>query len=182
MYPKTTGKFVDPSMVTSHFHLREGDVVADFGAGSGHFMRPLAQSVGKSGMVYMVEVQKGLVEALGVRARELMLSNIRTLWCDLETPGGTKLKDGLLDAGLLSNTLFQLTDKEAALKEIARVLRKGAKLFVIDWSDSFGGLGPRPSDVMQEVSAKTLVAQHGFSFEHTFPAGDHHYGLAFRKE
>lgn len=182
MYPKTTGKFVDPNTVTSHFHLREGDVVADFGAGSGHFMRPLAQGVGKSGMVYMVEVQKGLVEALGVRARELMLSNIRTLWCDFETQGGTKLKDGLLDVGLLSNTLFQLSDKETALKEIARVLRKGAKLFVIDWSDSFGGLGPRPSDVMSEVNAKAFIVQHGFSFEHSFPAGDHHYGLAFRKE
>lgn len=182
MYPKETGKFVEPNVVVSHFHLHEGDEVADFGAGSGHFMKPLADAVGKSGKVYMTDIQKNLVDALGIRARELRLSNIRPLWCDLEAPQGTKLKDGLLDAGVLSNTLFQFVQKEHALTEIARVLRKGAKLFVVDWSDSFGGLGPRPASVVPEINAKMLIEKCGFVFERSFTAGDHHYGLAFRKE
>lgn len=181
MYPTVTGKFADPQNITTHFHLREGDTVADFGAGSGHYMKPLADNVGKSGKVYMTEIQKNLVDALGTKAREAGLTNVRPLWCNLEAVGGTKLNDGLLDAGLLSNTLFQFTEKDAALTELARVLRIGAKLFVIDWSDSFGGLGPRPVDVVTETDAKMLVEKHGFVFERSFPAGDHHYGLAFRR-
>jgi ubiquinone/menaquinone biosynthesis C-methylase UbiE len=181
MYPTTFGKFVEPGTVSSHFHLREGDKVADFGAGSGHFMKPLSALVGKSGSVYLCEIQRNLVDALGIRANELHLTNVHPMWCDFEAPGGIKLGDDTLDAGLLSNTLFQLTNKEVSLREVARVLRKGGKLFIIDWTDSFGGMGPQPGHVVTETEAKATAEKAGLSFEHTFPAGDHHYGLVFRK-
>lgn len=181
MYSAPAGKFIDPSIVVSHFHLRADDVVADFGAGSGHYMKPLALAVGDRGKVYLCEIQKNLVDALGVRAHELRLRNVHPVWCDLEAPRGTALSDNLLDAGLLSNVLFQCADKAKALHEIARVLRKGAKLFVIDWTDSFGGLGPQPGHVITESAATTLLTQAGFTCERTFPAGEHHYGIACRK-
>ncbi len=181
MYPKVMGKFVEPQVVTSHFHLRESDVVADFGAGSGHYMKPLADAVGKAGRVYLCEIQKNLVDALGIRAHELHLPNVHPVWCDLEMPNGTKLKEGLLDAGLLSNTHFQITNKSAALAEIARVTRKGGKLFVVDWTDSYCGMGPHPDHIIREDAARALLAQAGFTVEHTFPVGEHHYGLACRK-
>ncbi len=181
MYPKTFGKFIDPRVVVSHFHLREGDVVADFGAGSGHYMKPLAEAVGTQGKVYLCEIQKNLVETLGIQVHEARLRNVRTVWCDLEVPQGIKLNDGILDAGLLSNTLFQFADKRAGLTEIARTIRKGGKLFIIDWTDSFGGIGPRFDQVVREEDARKLIETAGFSVERTFSAGDHHYGLACRK-
>lgn len=181
MYPTALGRFADPAMIVSHFHLRGGDTVADFGAGSGHYMKPLSLVVGASGKVYLTEIQKNLVEALGNKKSEARLSNVYPLWCDIEAKNGTKLGDASLDAGILSNTLFQFAHKEHALTEIHRVLRPGAKLFVIDWSESFGNLGPRPEDVVHEADAKSLITARGFSFERTFPVGDHHYGLAFRK-
>jgi arsenite methyltransferase len=181
MYPKTFGKFAEPAIVVSHFHIREGDTVADFGAGSGHYMQGLSRAVGVSGRVYLCEIQKNLVEALGVRAQELRLRNVHPMWCDFETLGGTKLKDNTLDVALLSNTLFQIIDKPTSLREVARTMRSGAKLFIIDWSDSFGGLGPQPEHVVHEAEAKILAEDVGFTYERSFPAGDHHYGLAFRK-
>ncbi len=181
MYQDVKGSFADPTAIVSHFHLREGDTVADFGAGAGHYMMPLSHVVGKSGVVYLCEIQKNLVEALGNQARDQHITNVRPLWCDLERLGGIKMQDGLLDAGVLSNVLFQLHDKESALREIWRVLRKGGKLFVIDWTDSFNGLGPRSQDVVTEKQAEALLIRAGFSVERTFPSGDHHYGIACRK-
>ncbi|QQR65383.1 class I SAM-dependent methyltransferase [Candidatus Kaiserbacteria bacterium] len=182
MYPTQLGRFVDPENTVTHFHLREGDVVADFGAGSGAYLKPLSSAVGLSGIVYACEIQKNLVDALGTKAAEQRLNNIRPVWCDIEAPGGTKFNDGTLDAGLLSNILFQFVRKDTALTEVARVLRKGGKLFVIDWTDSFGGLGPRPEDVFSETDARSLLEQAGFSCEGTFSAGDHHYGLLCHKK
>jgi len=176
-----SGRFADPSAMVTHFHLREGDAVGDFGAGTGNFMKYLSTAVGGAGKVYAFEIQKGLVDKIGIRAREERLMNVQPMWCDLEAEGGTKLADGILNIGILTNTLFQLEQKETALKEIARVMRKGAKLFVTDWTDSFGGMGPKPQDVVRESDARMLVERAGFSFERTYPAGDHHYGLAFRK-
>lgn len=175
------GAFANPEKITTHFHLREGDVVADLGAGSGQYMKLLSDAVGESGKVYLCEIQKPLVESLGNRAQELHLSNVRTLWADLEHPGGVKVNDDALDAALLSNVLFQIEDTDAAVKEIHRILRPGGKLFVIDWTDSFGGLGPRAQDVVPEADAQSLFESAGFTLLSDFPSGDHHYGLIFRK-
>ncbi len=175
------GQFVQPEIVSTHFHIREGDKVGDFGAGSGFFSKVLSKLVGASGRVYACEIQKPLVDKLGLLVRSERLSNVEVLWCDVEASGGTKLADGLLDAGVLVNTLFILENKEVALREIARVMRKGGKFFLIEWTESFGGIGPHPSHVVHETTARSLAEAAGFSFERSFPAGDHHYGISFRK-
>jgi ubiquinone/menaquinone biosynthesis C-methylase UbiE len=174
-------RFVDPNSVTTHFHLHEGDKVGDFGAGTGFFIHALSKAVGSEGRVYAIEIQKSLVEKIGMTARDQHLSNIEPLWADLEALGGTKLADGILDAGILVNTLFQYEQKETALSEMARVIRKGGKCFIIDWTESFAGMGPHPNQVIDETAARTLAEGAGFVFERTFPSGEHHYGLAFRK-
>jgi ubiquinone/menaquinone biosynthesis C-methylase UbiE len=182
MLTRGDATFMNPRAVITHFHLRPGDAVADFGAGAGQYLGELSRAVGSNGSVHACEIQKGLVERLTARIHEERLANVHPLWCDLEAPGGTKLRDGLLDAGMLINTLFQIEDRATALREIARVIRKGGKLFVVDWTDSFGGIGPQPSQVLKEDAAKKLLLEAGFEFERDFPAADHHYGLAFRRQ
>lgn len=175
------GQFVVPEIVATHFHLKEGDRVADFGAGAGFFIKPLAKAVGNTGKVYACDIQKVLVEKLGDFARLNGLSTVHPLWCDLEEVGGIKLPNNVLDAGFLINTLFQFEHKEVALSEIRRVLRPGAALFVIDWSESFGGLGPQPQAVVGKDDAVALLESKEFILDREFPAGEHHYGLVFRK-
>lgn len=174
-------RFVDPATVSSHFHVRAGDVVADFGAGSGFFVEVLAHLVGSEGRVYACEIQRELVEKIGALVRSKGLFSVDPLWCDFETKGGAKIGDGVVDIAIMVNTLFQLEDKQTAISEVHRTIRSGGKFFLIDWSESFGGLGPQPSDVITAVAAQALVESSGFVFERMFDAGDHHYGLAFRK-
>lgn len=174
-------RFVEPQIVSTHFHLRAGDVVGDFGAGTGNFAPVLSRLVGEEGKVYCFEVQKNLVEKLEDNIRANHLSNVSSAWVDIEEEGGTKLKDGMLDVAICVNALFQTEDKEAALKEITRNLRTGGKLFIIDWSESWGGLGPQPNHVLEKDDARAFAETCGLTFERDFDAGAHHYGLAFRK-
>ncbi len=174
-------RFIDPKTVVSHFHIREGESVADFGAGAGFYTELLARAVGHSGRLYVCEIQKELVEKVGLLARTKGLSSVHPLWCDLEEVGGVKIPDGTLDSVVMINTLFQGGDRRVVLSEVARTLKSGGKYLLIDWSDSFGGLGPQPADVLQELDARALVESFGFIYERSFDAGDHHYGLAFRK-
>lgn len=174
-------RFVDPNTVSTHFHIREADAVADFGAGSGFFVEVLARLVGGSGRVYACEIQKELVEKIGVLARTKGLSMVDPLWCDIEAKGGVKIPDNTLDVAIMVNTLFQFEDKQAALGEVFRTLRAGGKFFLVDWTESFGGLGPQAGDVVSEGQAKALCESLGFIYERSYDAGDHHYGLAFRK-
>ena len=176
-----TGRFVVPEIVSSHFHLREGDTVADFGAGGGLFLKVLSTAVGESGRVYACEIQKTLVEKLGDQARLMGLQNVHPLWCDLEEINGIKIATGELDSGMLINTFFQIEDRETAVKEMARTVRSGGKFFVIDWTESFAGMGPQPGQVISAADTKNLFEANGFTVEGEFEAGEHHYGLAFRK-
>ena len=174
-------RFVKPEIVSTHFHLRPGDKVADFGAGSGYFVRPLSKLVGSEGRVYACEIQRSLVETIADIVRQESTQNVEVIWCDFETEGGTKIDDGALDAGVVVNTLFQIGNKSAAIKEFVRTLRPGGKLFIVDWMESWGGLGPQPEDVVNDKEAVALCESGGLVFERDFDAGDHHYGLAFRK-
>jgi ubiquinone/menaquinone biosynthesis C-methylase UbiE len=174
-------RFVDPTAVASHFHIRHGDIVADFGAGSGFFVEVLSRLVGKDGRVYACEIQKDLVEKIGLLVRSKGLFAVDPIWCDFETKGGAKIANDAVDVAVMINTLFQLEEKETAIDEVFRTLRSGGKFFIVDWSESFGGLGPQPGHVVTLKAAQTLAENAGFIYERVFDAGDHHYGLALRK-
>ena len=173
-------RFLVPDLVASHFHVRDGDLVGDFGAGTGAFVPILSRKVGSNGRVFACEIQRGLVDKLGSLIRAEHLENVDPLWCDLETPRGIKIADGCLDVAIVVNTLYQLVNREEAIREKRRTLRSGGVIYVVDWSDSFAGIGPHPDCVVCRELAISLFEAAGFILEREYPAGDHHYGLAFR--
>lgn len=175
-----TSSFLVPDVVVSHFHIKDGDVVADFGSGSGHFLGALADRVG-TGKVYACEIQKSLVEKISRYVHAQQRTNIFPLWCDLEELNGLKIPTDTVDVGILVNTLFQIERKDIAIQEMSRTIRKGGRLIVIDWTDSFNGLGPMSDHVVVASDATALCESLGFVLEQDFPAGGHHYGLVFRK-
>ena len=173
-------RFVDPEKIVSHFHIRPGDSVADIGAGSGFLLEPLVRAVGEEGVVYACEIQKNLVDTLHDVVRQKNLAGVQVIWCDVEAPEGTKLRDGAVDIALAVNTLFQFEEKAAAAKEIVRITRAGGKIAVVDWTDSFGGLGPHPGHVVSLDDTRAYFESEGCVYEGQFDAGDHHYGVLFR--
>lgn len=180
MNPPLLGRFVVPEVVASHFHFEPGSAVADFGAGGGFYLKSLSAQVGEKGKVFACEIQKSLVEKLADLIRVQGLANVTPVWCDLEADQGIKIRDRALDGAILVNTLFQLEDRATALTEMRRTLKPGGVLHLIDWTESFGGLGPTALQVIDKASATDLLEECRFMFDREYPAGEHHYGLAFR--
>ncbi len=155
--------------------------MADFGAGSGAYALELARLVGHTGMVYAVDVQKDLLTSLRSEARRRGLHNIEILWGNLDKVGGSKLRDASVDAVVLSNVLFQIENKEATAREVARVVVPGGRVLIVDWSSSAGAAGPRPEQLLSERRAREIFEAAGLALDHTFAAGSYHYGLIFNK-
>ncbi len=174
--------FANPVQNVAKLALREGMKVADFGAGSGAYTKALAHAVGTTGHVYAVEIQKELAETLENTLVRAHIENASALWGDFENVGGSKLADDTLDTVLISNTLFQLEDKIGAMKEAYRVLKEGGQLAIIDWSDSYAGMGPPKKLVVTQQAATLLATDAGFAPTFTFDAGTHHYGAVYRKQ
>lgn len=173
--------FSDPTHSIEQFELQSGSRVADLGAGAGHLSIAIAHAVGEAGRVYAIEVQKDMLERLKNLARQNHIHNIEALWGDIERPKGTHLKDGTVDAAVASNVLFQVEDKPGFTTETKRILKQGGRLLLIDWSGSYGGMGPEPKAVVGEKQARMLFEGSGFQFVKKIDAGAHHYGLVFKK-
>jgi ubiquinone/menaquinone biosynthesis C-methylase UbiE len=174
--------FSDPKTNLLQMGLREGMKVADIGAGTGHYTLSAAHLVGRSGKVYAIDVHQDILhhitDTVHRRAPEYTRT-IETIWGNVEKQGGTKLRDGAIAAIILSNILFQLEHKEAAIKEIKRILAPSGKILVIDWAGAYAGMGPSPLHVISENAAEELFITNGFYKVKDFRAGAHHYGILF---
>ncbi len=174
--------FTDPFSNVAHLQLLPGQSVVDLGAGSGFYTIAAAKAVGAKGKVYAVDVQKELLSRVKADAAKEHIYNVEVIWGDFEHVGGTHIPDNSVDAAIISNVFFQIADREHFLEEVRRILRVGGRVLVIDWSDSYSGMGPASQYLVKEETLKALFAGHGFTFERSIPAGDSHYGFVCRKQ
>lgn len=168
-----------PQENIAKLNLSEGERVADFGAGSGHYTIETAKAVGEDGHVYAIEIQKKLVSKVESKAESAGLENVNVIWGDLEKPEGSTLEDDLVDVVVLANILFQAKDKEQLFQESQRVLKPNGRLLVVDWTDSHGGLGPQEDHLVPENRSRLLAEDVGFTHKQGIDPGDHHYGMIF---
>lgn len=160
--------------------IEPGMKIADFGAGSGAYVNLIAEALLGSGTVYAVDIQKDLLRRIKNEATKRGHKNVEIIWGDVEEEGGSKL-GSVLDLVLISNLLFQVRDKTGVMLEAARALRSGGRIAIIDWSESFDGMGPQEEAVVTKEDAYEYARKTGLTFVREFSAGAHHYGLIFRK-
>ena len=172
--------FSDPVQNLKTLGLRETDIVADLGAGTG-FYAVAAGAMVPQGKVYAVEVQKDFLLTIKAKTKEACLANVECLWGDIEKVGGSKIGDGIADAVVASNVLFQVEDKNGFIKEASRILKKGGKVLLVDWSDPVF-LGPLAAQlIVPKDKARSMFEQDGFVYDRDINAGLHHYGMILKK-
>lgn len=169
--------FSTPSVNLSQFHIEPGMVVADLGCGSGAYTSEILQRVGPTGKVFALDVQKPLVDKLANDFKSRHVVNVTVMWDDLDDANGISLKDSSIDRAVIANTLFQIDDMQKFSTEVRRILKPGGLALIVDWSDSFGGLGPTPQAVVRRDRALEIFQKAGFEFRKDVNAGDHHYGF-----
>lgn len=176
--------FTDPIQNVSEFGFLPGQSIADLGSGAGHYAMAISKAVGPTGRVYAVDLQADMLERLTQEAERDCRTNIKVILGDIEKPLGTLLKDESVDGVVFSNILFQLEHKKQAVDEAFRILKPGATVGLVEWSDlSFLSNMKSKSkpDVATIEETKQLFDEEGFSLQRSFEAGEHHYGLIFKK-
>ncbi len=173
--------FSDPENNINQLALTPGMTVADFGSGSGFYTMAAAKAVAPNGRVFAVDIQKDLLQKIKNGATQNHLGNVEIIWGDLEHLGGTKLRESSVDVVIAGNLFFQIENKDSLCLEIKRILRPNGRALVVDWSSSFGGVGPQPQDVVSKIKMTSIFQDHGFVLDREINAGAEHYGLVFRK-
>ena len=173
--------FSDPKKIIDNSGILPGMDIADFGAGSGAYTIAVAKALLSTGRVYAIDTQKELLTKLKNTSARLGLYNVEVIWGDIEKLNGTKLGEVSVDMVLLCNVLFQLEDKSNIIQDIKRILKPTGRVLVVDWADSFGGIGPKPEVVIKPEVVKEKFEKEGFHLDREISAGAHHYGMIFKK-
>jgi len=174
--------FSDPQKIIGLIGLKHGEHVADLGSGSGFYSLFAAKAVGPQGRIYAIDVQKDLLGKLKSELQRQHATNVDVIEGDVERVGGTALKAGSVTTAIAANLLFQIEDKENFVLEVKRILGPGGRIVVVDWSDSFGGIGPAKEAIYPLDKAIQLFEKAGFADAEILLAGDHHYGFVMRKK
>lgn len=176
--------FVSPAKIIEILGIMPGMAVADFGSGSGHYVLEAGKKVGKIGRVYAIDIQKEMLSYVRSHAQQMGLSNIETIWTDLEKTEATRLKNDTVDVVIISNILFQADNKDQVVKEAYRILKSGGRAAAIEWDteQANSSFGPPMNSRISQQAAKDLFSGEGFYFEKEFKPGDHHYGLILKKQ
>jgi predicted methyltransferase len=165
-----------PREVMAALGLKEGEVVADIGAGSGYFALRIAQQVGSSGRVYAVDISPEMILHLNRRLRDAGVRNVQTI---LSEPGDPLLPDASVDRFFICDTWHHIESQEHYLSLMKRMLRPGGQVIMIDFQKRELPVGP---PLGMKIAREDLVRQmeaNGFKRlrEHTFLP--YQYFLAF---
>jgi ubiquinone/menaquinone biosynthesis C-methylase UbiE len=169
--------FSNPLKNLKALGLRENDIVADLGAGTG-FYSVAAGALVPKGKVYAVELHGDFLETIKIKVRDARLNNVEILSGDVEKADGTKIEDGVIDVVIASNILSQVENEDGFILETKRILKPQGKVLLIDWSqESF----LHKTAVVPKDKAREMFEKKGFIFEREIDAGDHHYGMILIK-
>src|SRR5688500_15687431 len=98
-----------PHEVMTALNLKEGEVIADIGAGAGYFSFRIAHHVGDKGRVYAVDISPDMIVHMNRKIRELKLKNVVTL---LASPDDPLLADDSVDRFFIWDTWHHIGKEE----------------------------------------------------------------------
>jgi ubiquinone/menaquinone biosynthesis C-methylase UbiE len=139
-------------LVAPHADMR----LADLGSGTGFYTDDLAPH---AGTVYAVDVQATMHDHYREKG---VPENVELVEADA---ADFPLTADELDAAVSTMTFHEFAD-EAALREVARVLRPGGRLVTVDWDrDGAGEAGPPRDETYGLDDAVSLQTGAGFVVE-----------------
>lgn len=112
--------------------VRLGDQVLDLAGGTGDISALLSKRVGANGRVVLTDINQAMLDVGRRRLEDKgIVGNVNYALVNAET---LPFDDGEFDAVTIAFGLRNVTDKDAALREICRVLRPGGKAMILEFS------------------------------------------------
>jgi protein-L-isoaspartate O-methyltransferase len=106
---------------------KPGERILEVGPGTGYYTLDVAEWVKPGGEVDILDLQQEMLDHTMGRVGERGLSNVTPTQSDATA---MPYEDATFDAAFLVTVLGEIPDQDAALHELARVLKPGARLVV----------------------------------------------------
>jgi ubiquinone/menaquinone biosynthesis C-methylase UbiE len=148
--------------------VKPGQVIADIGAGSGIFSRPLAKAVAPGGKVYAVDIDPALLDHINQTAKQQNLGNIQTVLGEFDDP---KIPARDVDLALINDVLHHIEHRAAYLKALSTYIKPRGRIAIIEMNDQDPNT-PHKGQPELLVSRKQIeqgMSDVGFKLVQEFP-------------
>lgn len=149
-----------PEIVLAAMDLRNGNVVADVGAGSGFYSRRLARAVAPKGVVYANDIQSEMLDTLRAKAAGENITNIIPI---LGTETDPKLPKATFDWVLLVDVYHELQQPKPMLAAIRASLKPDGRVALVEYRETTTHIRPEHRMSKEQVLGEWVPA--GFRLE-----------------
>ncbi|MDR3698473.1 MAG: class I SAM-dependent methyltransferase [Candidatus Sulfopaludibacter sp.] len=160
-----------PHDVVMALDLKPSDAVADIGAGTGYFARRFAFHAGK---VYAVDIDDKLLAIV----REKAPPNLVTV---LSAPDDPRLPEQSIDMIFFCDVLHHIANRPAYFARLAKVLKPGGRIVVIDFYERPLPIGPPPSMKLSDRQVIGELQKAGFALAKRMSTLPYQYFLFFER-
>ena len=165
-----------PEMVAA-LKIQPGQIVADVGAGSGALSGPLAIATGPKGVMYAVDIDKGLLAHIADRAAQQKLTNIRTVLGQFTDP---RLPEPV-DLAFMNDVLHHVEDRAGYLKALASYLKPGGRLAIVDFIPEQSPHRAEPALTVSEAQTEAWLQAAGLRLAEKVKLFDDRFYLIYSK-
>ncbi|GJD83847.1 class I SAM-dependent methyltransferase [Methylobacterium haplocladii] len=164
---KERNKADEVGQVGALMDIREGQTVADVGAGNGYYVFRLAKRVGPTGRVLAEDITPDYLADLDKMVRASGQSNITVVRGEAHDP---RLPPASLDAAVLVHMYHEVAQPYGLLHNLAAAMKPGGRVGIVDADDIPSKHGTPPKLLRcelaaagyKEVSLKTLKGGVGY--------------------
>lgn len=171
-----------PEKVIEELKLKNGDIVADIGAGTGYFARRIAEKVAPKGQSIGFDVNPAMVDYMlrDAAARE-MKENYRAELIQSRNP---VLQKDYYDLIFFCNTYQHIENRVAYFKTLAQSLKRKGRIVIIDFSKlekADEESGEVPANLVDKNTVKREFKKAGFRLKRDLPFLPSQFFLEFTR-
>src|SRR4029078_3407483 len=127
-------------VVLSKLALPDDAMVGDLGCGPGIFSMAFAKAC-PNGVVYASDVEPAQLDVVSKKIHDTKVHNVVPVFASLDAP---HFPPGQLDVVFIADTYHHLDDRVKYMRQLAKVLKPGGRLVVLDYKPGPLKIGPPP--------------------------------------
>ena len=146
-----------PTRLVGLLKLKEGDVVADIGVGTGYIARRIAPKIGDTGTIYGVDIQQEMLDLLAEKMTAAGITNVEGVLGTITDP---KLPPESVDLAIMVDVYHEFSHPYEMMQNICRALKPGGRIVFVEYRAEDPTVPIKPLHKMTELQVIKEATPH----------------------